>query len=159
MPKNIRTWVVVADSGRAQLLVPDEDVAHLLHADFPGLPAAELNRHARDATSDRPGRSFTSAGGGLRHAIEPRHDYHKLEKHKFAAAVANALNHSCLAQDYDRLVLVVPPRTLGELRGLLSDRVQATMSVVPKDLTKSSAQEIWLEVADIVRHPPLTRTA
>ena len=33
MTKNIRTWVIVADRGRAQLLIPDEDEAQLLPAD------------------------------------------------------------------------------------------------------------------------------
>jgi protein required for attachment to host cells len=158
MTKNIRTWVIVADSGRAQLLIPDEDETQLLPADLPGLSAVDVSRHARDVKSDRPGRSFSSERGGVRHAIEPRHDYHKQEKHKFAAAMADAINRACLAQDYDRLVLVVPPRTLGELRSLLSDRVQAHMSVIPKDLTKATTSTIWLEVADAVRHPPLTRT-
>lgn len=157
MPRKLRTWVVVADSARAQLLIPDQDNATLHPADLPGLLSSELDRHARDVTSDRPGRSFNSSGDGVRHAIEPRHDYHKEQKHKFAEVVANAINQACLAKDYDRLVLVVPPRTLGELRGLLSDRVQTQMSVIPKDLTKATIQEIWLEIADVVRHPPLTR--
>ena len=159
MLKSIRTWVVVADSGRAQLLIPDEDETQLFPADLPGLSSLDVSHHARDVTSDRPGRSFGSAGGGVRHAIEPHHDYHKQEKHKFAAAMAHAINQACLAGDYDRLVLVVPPRTLGELRSLLSDRVQAHMSVIPKDLTKSTTPAIWLEVADAVRHPPMTPTA
>jgi protein required for attachment to host cells len=155
MRKTVHTWVVVADSGQAHLFAADEDETHLIPLEVPGVPAAEPPHHARDLTSDRPGRSFSSAGGGVRHAIEPHHDYRKQEKHNFVAALAQSLDLAFQAKKYDRLVLVVPPRTLGELRHLLSAPVQAGMEVVAKDLTGATIDALWSEVAPIVRRRPV----
>ena len=151
-----RSWIVVADSGQAHLFSTDRDETHLVPFQLQGLAAAEPAHHAHDAGSDRPGRKFSSAAGGEHHAVEPRHDAHKLEKHKFTAVLAEALNRACEAKSFDRLVLVVPPRTLGELRHLLSHHVQATMDVVPKDLTRAPLESLWAEVSGIVHHRPMT---
>ena len=61
-----------------------------------------LGRHARDLGSDRPGRSFASSGGGVRHAIEPHHDARKMEKHKFAEEAVRFLDDACAADRFDR---------------------------------------------------------
>jgi protein required for attachment to host cells len=43
-------------------------------------------------------------------------DYHQQEEDRFAAAVAEMLKRRALANEFDSLVVVAPPRTLGELR-------------------------------------------
>lgn len=156
MTKTKDTWVVVADSGRARLFIVDEHVTGLIPAELSEL-SVEVHHHARDLKSDHPGRSFSSAGGGARHAIEPHHDYHKLEKHNFAAAVAHALNRAYASGEFNQLVLVVPPRTLGVLRKMLGDSVQARMQVIAKDLTKATVDQLWTEVASLVRVAHLTQ--
>jgi protein required for attachment to host cells len=158
MRKRIRSWIVVADSARAQVFETDEEQTRLIQRELTGLPEQEVAHYSRDLGSDRPGRNFGSAGGGVRHAIEPQHDYHKQEKHAFAVALAEALNRSHQAKEYDRLVLVVPPRTLGELRHFLSASLQASMEVVPKDLTKAPLESIWAEVATLVHRRPISAT-
>lgn len=158
MPKH--TWVMVADGAHAQLFVPDDEATTLVPAELPGLTEVEIHDYAKDTASDRPGRTFSSSSGGPRHAIEPHHDAHKMEKHKLAAAVAKALDHACGAGQFQNLILIAPKRSVGELRSLLSERVQdRIVSVIPKDLTKASIPELWLQVGPIVRHPPLTKTA
>jgi protein required for attachment to host cells len=159
MPKSTRTWVIVADGAVARLFVPNDDETALVESKLPGLHASELHAHARDVNSDAPGRSFASAGGGTRHSIEPRHDPHKMEKHKFAAAVAKALDESCEARAFDTLVLVAPNRSVGEFRILLSERVQARIGqVIAKDLTKATAADLWPKVARTVRNRILAQT-
>ena len=149
-------WVMVTDSGRARLFIADEHVTGLIPAELPEL-SVEVHHYARDLKSDHPGRSFSLAGGGARHAIEPRHDYHKLEKHDFAAAVAHALNRAYASGEFNQLVLVAPPRTLGELRKMLGDSVQARMQVIAKDLTKATVDQLWTEMASLVRAAHLTQ--
>jgi len=158
MSKRVRTWVLVADSARARLFTANEDETELLPAALPGVVPAP-HRHARDVKSDRPGRTFSSASDGPRHALEPQHDYHKLEKHAFVASIAEALEHAATAHEFDRLVLVAPPRTMGEFKSLLPKRIQDTMHTIPKDLTKASAEKVWMETAEIVRRRPVERTA
>jgi protein required for attachment to host cells len=147
MRKHIRIWVMVMDAGRVQLFDLDEKSRSLHPRSLPGLPAEGPHAYARDLKSDRPGRSFGSAHSGTRHAIEPRHDHHKQEKHEAAAQVASALERSFIAHEYDRLVLVAPPRAVGEMRILLSARLQSQMDTIAKDLSKATSAEIWNEVA------------
>ena len=86
--------------------------------------APQSRRHTHDLVSDRPGRSFSSSRAGQRHSFEATHDPHKLKKHKFMVELADMLDDACQRKDFDQLVLVAPHRSLGELRGLLSERVQ-----------------------------------
>jgi protein required for attachment to host cells len=152
-----KTWVVVTDSAHAKLFVPNEDVTMLDAAPLPGMP--EVERHARDVTSDRPGRAFGSSGGGVRHAIEPHHDYHKMEKHDFVAALAKTLDRAALGGEFEHLIVIAPPRTVGELRTLMSDHVEAKLvRTIQKDLTKAAVAELWELIGPTVRRPPLTQS-
>lgn len=131
-----KTWIVVADGARARIFSPDRKLGKLVPAGPSDLVAPASRQRTRDLKSDRPGRSFSSARSGARHAFEPPHDYHKLEKHRFMATLADALEEACGHGAFDDLILVVPRRSLGELRGLLSKRVSEHVShEVAKDLT------------------------
>jgi protein required for attachment to host cells len=155
MPALKKTWVVVADSAHAHLLVPNADATMLDPAALPAMP--EVEPHARDVTSDRPGRGFSSAGGGPRHAYEPQHDYHKMEKHQFVAALAKTLDSAARTGKFEHLIVIAPPRTVGELRTLMSDHVESKLvQTIQKDLMKASISEVWEQVGPTVRHPPLT---
>jgi protein required for attachment to host cells len=132
MKKNI-TWILVADGKRARIL----------HNDGPGLgltavPGGEHSielKPSREMTSDKPGRTQESATSS-RHAIEPRVDWHRFEKTKFAQSMAKILDEAGARGSFDRLVLVAPPRTLGDLRAALADTTRARVSAeIDKDLT------------------------
>lgn len=131
-----RTWIVVADGARARFFSPDSESAKLVPTGPVDLVAPASRQRSRDLKSDRPGRSFSASRSGVRHAFEPPHDYHKLEKHRFMATLAGALDNACGRRAFDDLILVAPRRSLGELRGLLSKRVQGSVrQEVAKDLT------------------------
>lgn len=158
MPKQNSTWIVVADGAHARFLTTDGTASGFVEA-RPELTNPEPHRFSRDLKSDRPGRSFASTGSGVRHAIEPHHDHHKLEKHKLSAAVAKILGAACEKGEFDRLVLIAPRRSLGELRGLLSQRVQSRiLKEIPKDLTKLEEPKLWTLVAPVVKKRPLAAT-
>ena len=153
MRKKHNIWVVVADGAHARFLAPDEQISGLQPAGPVELEATEEGRHSRDLKSDRPGRSFGSSGTGVRHAIEPKHDYHKMEKHKFAVEIADVLDHAALRNEFDSLILVAPSRSLGELRELLSKHVKDRLKhEVPKDLIKTPAPELWAAVEPAVKN-------
>lgn len=147
-----RLWVVVADGARARFFVPGYEEHGFKPTGPRELSSDSVHGHARDLKSDKPGRAFGSATvGGVRHAIEPKHDYHKLEKRKFAHMVAEALDHAHAEHAFDQLLLVVPRRSLGEFRILLSDQVKATIKeIVAKDLTANSDEELWQKLAPVV---------
>jgi len=129
-----KTWVLIADGARARILD---------HAG-PGAPLEPVLEEAgsksrlptRELGSDKPGRTQESIGDGNRHAMAPRVDWHAFEKHLFAKEVAKILDQGAQDNAFDRLVLVAPPKTLGELRSLLGKATQARVSAeINKDLT------------------------
>ena len=120
--KPVRTWIVIADGARARVLVNKgvgKGVAPVEGAVFEveHPPSGEL-------TTDRPGRSFDSVGGG-RHAMEPSSDPRRRAKKAFLRELAAFLHKQAEAKAYDRLVILAPPQALGDLRGEISDQVQA----------------------------------
>ena len=79
------TYVLIADGARARLFVVEEGTADLkpaLGQEFIG-----TNLPSREIGSDRPGRSFDSAGFG-RHAMEPPTDPHRHAERVFAQEVS-----------------------------------------------------------------------
>ena len=148
--KSRRIWFVVADSARAQILMLNSKKTGFTDVDGVDLTAPEVRVPARDLKSDGPGRSFGFSRGGTRHAIEPHHDYHELEKHKFIIYLAETLEKAHAAGQFDSLVLVAPSRSLGELRTSLSEQVRTSVEYeLAKDLTKHSGQLPWLHLAPI----------
>ncbi len=141
-----RIWITVMDSSRARFLKLEN--GQLLAACPVVLADSESRGHSRELKSDRPGRNMSSARSGVRHAIEPQHDYHKLEKRKFAARVAELLGQAFERRQFNELILVAPRRSLGELRGLLSANVQACLRhEIPKDLMKHETSDLQRQLA------------
>jgi len=138
--KPIRTWVLIADAARARVfetrgigsgLPTVQDLA--LHAEL--APSHEIG-------ADRPGRSFDSVGAG-RHAMESTSDPHREQKRQFARRVAEAIEARRAAKSFDRLVVVAPAVTMGDLRAALSDKVKAAVAAeVVADLTNTPASEL-----------------
>lgn len=144
------TWVVVMDSTVAHFYALRKDDAGR-HLEV----AAEemrsgLHRHSSDLKSDEPGRAFRAGGSAARHAMEPRHDYHKLEKHDFVHAVCLFLENAFDDHAFERLVIVAPERALGEFRHEISDKMRRTIRhEVAKDLTKLGPQDLWVRLSSV----------
>lgn len=137
------TWVLVADGARARVLMTrgwEHGLEPVGHHEFVG-----DRRRTREIGAERPGRVFESADSS-RHAYAPRVDWHEFEKERFAREMAGMLNRARVEQRFDRLVLVAPPATLGDLRREL-DRatVRTVFAELPKDLTH-------VEVRDLPAH-------
>ena len=145
-----RTLIVVADGARARFFEPRHDTHTLVAAAQADMVAPESRLQNQEIVSDRPGRGFGSADASThRHAFEPHHDPHKLEKHNFTAELARTLDGLC--GQYDRLVVVAPPRSLGELDTLLTPQVKKMVShQVPKDLTGANPPDWWRAVEQVL---------
>jgi protein required for attachment to host cells len=133
------SFVLVADGKKSLFFRNDGD------ADFPNLIVERVDGHSdpadREIKSDEPGRAFSSVGAG-RSAYEET-DFHQQEEDRFAAATAEMLKARALRNDYDALVVVAPPRTLGELRKHYHKEVERRLvAEVPKDLVNAPVAEI-----------------
>lgn len=111
-------------------------------------PSLELEREivqdnppAREQGSDQPGRAFSSVGQG-RSAYDET-DFHLLEQDRFAVQMAEFLKKRALNNEFDRLIVVAPPRTLGAMRKHYHKQVeQRLVGEISKDLTGHPVNEI-----------------
>jgi protein required for attachment to host cells len=70
-------------------------------------------------------------------------DFHQQEEDRFAAETAEFLKKRALAQEFDALVVVAPPKTLGELRKRYHKEVtDRLLGELDKDLTGVPVREI-----------------
>jgi protein required for attachment to host cells len=154
-PRHKRTLIVVADGARARFFEPRHDAHALVSASQADMVAPGSRLQNQEIVADKPGRGFGSAEASThRHAFEPTHDPHKLEKHNFMAELARALDE--LSGQYDRLVVVAPPRSLGELDPLLSPQVKKMVSHrIPKDLTGANPRDLWRALEKVLPTPAL----
>lgn len=99
------------------------------------------NAANRDQATDAPGRS--SGGGGNRSSAMGETNFHQIEEDRFAAEAADVLRVRALSGDFKSLVVVAPPRTLGELRKHYHKEVESRIvDELHKDLTGCSVEEI-----------------
>ena len=134
------SFVVVAD-GKKMLFFRNEGDAEFLKLEVERKREQELPAD-RDLKSDEPGRAFDSSGGAGRSAYEET-DFHQLEEDRFAAETAEMLKMRALRNDYESLIIVAPPKTLGELRKHYHKEVEKRLAgEIAKDLTGHPVTEI-----------------
>jgi protein required for attachment to host cells len=133
------SWVLVADGEKALFLRNHQDtreydlrVVWHTHSESPA-------SHAQG--SDRPGR--TSVPSSPRRAALQEADWHQLGEDRFAAKVAAILNHAAQDNAFEEIVLIAPPRVLGELRTeLTSQAMKKVVAEIPKTLTNHPIEKI-----------------
>lgn len=139
--KKTVTYILVADGARARLYA-NHGVGKGLQPVSGATHKADLHHHDREILTDKPGRGHNSVGEA-RSAMEPPTVWHRFEKHKFAREMAKVLDAAAANKAFDRLILVAPPATLGDLRTELGDATRKmVMAELPKDLTRHAEQEL-----------------
>jgi protein required for attachment to host cells len=136
--------VVVAD-GRKMLFMRNEGDAL-----DPSLQVerkrVDDNPRDGDQASDAAGRAMSTRTAGANWTsgsnVENA-DFHQIEEDRFAAETAALLKARALRNDFEALIIVAPPRTLGELRKHyhkeVADRIKAEIG---KDLTGHTVPQI-----------------
>ena len=133
--------VVVAD-GRKMLLFRNEGDER-----FPKLEVVEHEEKSvparEDFATDEPG-TMRDYGAGMnqRSGMEET-DFHQLEEDRFAADTAEMLRKRALRNEFTKLIVVAPPRALGELRKHYHKEVEARIiGEIAKDLANRPTDEI-----------------
>jgi protein required for attachment to host cells len=140
-------WIAIADGEHARFV--RRDASNVLRT-ISAVDSASAHLRSRDIGSDRPGRSFESAGPA-HHAVGEPQDLHRLEKDRFAQFVAGELNAAAAREAFDELLLVAPAHAMRELRGALNDgAVKKLVGTLEKDLVKTPDHELWSHVKDWV---------
>lgn len=144
-----KTWVLIADGGRARILENNgpgsglEEVTGMTFThDLP--PTHELAR-------DRQPRSFESVGSA-RHPVDTGLDLHRKEKELFAGELAQTLEKELAKKSFDALVIVAPAKAMGELRAAISEKVRAKVGKeLVADLTKTPDAELVSHLGEVIR--------
>lgn len=155
-------FVVVADGRKMLFLRNEGDAVH------PNLQVERKRVQDNPKDSDQKtdaagGASSTQSGagapavaqGGSQHALGggaqfapsrgtmEETDFHQLEEDRFAAETAELLNARALNNDFESLIIVAPPKTLGELRKHYHKEVENRLAgEIDKDLTRHTIPEI-----------------
>ncbi|TIQ38400.1 MAG: host attachment protein [Mesorhizobium sp.] len=129
-------WVIVADGEKALFLRNEGDTK------YPNLQVVhemeQENPATREQGTDKPGRYAE----GPRSAIEET-DWHRLGKERFADDIADRLYKLAHRGQFEEIVLIAPPRVLGEMRQKLHKEVcEKVQAEIPKTLTNHTIFEI-----------------
>ena len=143
MPNDV--LVVVADGRKALFFRNQGD------AEYPQL---ELERKReqdnppnREQKTGDAGRSFSS--GDARRSKMQETDFHQLEEDRFVAEMADLLYKRAHANEFEKLIIVAPPQSLGELRKNYHRTVtERIIGEIDKDLTGHTVGDIEKIIAD-----------
>ncbi len=135
-----KTWAVALNGARCRIL-------RGVSRRGEGVPAELVlrseSRNLRDIMSDKPGRSFASAGGGRRSAMEYASDPLAEDQREFIRQIIALLESHRRAGDFDKLAIFAEHDMLGQLRQMLPQTLaDLVIHEVPKNLLHLSAQEL-----------------
>lgn len=146
--KPVRTCILVADGAHARVYL-NQGPGHGLKEIQEFADSRDI-RESRDIASDQLGRSFDSGGEG-RHAMEPPTDPKRHEIKEFHREVADGIVSAFKANRFDRLVLVAPPRTLGNLRNEIESEPSLKIHAeINKDLVKSPRDDLLKYLGEVI---------
>jgi protein required for attachment to host cells len=139
------TWVVVADGTRARLFNRHRNRKL---EEFDTLLSPEHRLHEGDLVTDRDGRAFDSAGSG-RHAMGNKNVTKDHEMSLFAKRVAARVEEGRNKGELERLVLIAPPRFLGQIRANLSGPAADLVALtIGKELTTLTPEKLEAHVPE-----------
>lgn len=146
--KKVSTCIVVADHQHARFFRNDGPNKGIQSID--GLSFDTHLSRTSELMTDGTGRGVSSHDG-RRHGMQARSDAHQQQGRAFIGEVASTITKQMDGSDYERLILIAPPRALGELRELLPPRVQAqVVGELAHDLTKATPEQILGHLGDYV---------
>ena len=128
--------ILVADGRKSLFFRNQGDAA------FPNLSVVEKDGRKdaahHEIASDLAGRASNTLGSSMEEA-----DFHQQDEDRFAAETAEMLKERVLRHEFESLVVVAPPRTLGELRKHYHVEVERRIvAELPKDLVNTPVAEI-----------------
>lgn len=144
------TWILVADAARARLLsaVDDEPAVEIAAFTQPGSRIA-----GHDLDADRPSRTHDRLGAA-RHAIEPRTPARDVEAGRFAKFLCLRLQEALDQGEFERLVLMAPPRFLGHLHAAMGKRLRAAIvAETGKDLVSETHAQVAARIREVIAPP------
>lgn len=133
MPLANNALVLVTD-GRKTLFFRNEGDEHQIDLRTEAHDEREEVSFNRELATDAPGVSFQSAGAG--HSTYEETDFKQLEEDRWAHSAAEEVNKRALANGFDALAIIAPPKTLGVIRKKLhKEASRRLVCEIPKEMT------------------------
>ena len=133
-------WILVANQAEARIYSADRIPGNLVLIDT--LTHEEGAAHARDLTTDAPGRVHDRMGSA-RHSMEPDTGVKEEGRRRFVKEMVDQLKAAYLRGDFTRLVLLAAPGVLGVIRKTLgSELTTAVIKEIPKDVIGQDLNKI-----------------
>ncbi|MEM7433620.1 MAG: host attachment protein [Myxococcota bacterium] len=144
------TWVLVAHDAGARLFEnrgPGKGLVLLERIEH-----ADGRQSDQEFDADRPGRSFRrNAGDARRSAMSRSEGPRDRAVADHARRLASKLEDGRVADLFERLVLVAPPKFLGRLRGALDEpTARCVVGSLDKDLAASDEAELVKQVGQVL---------
>lgn len=135
-----KTWALVLNHARCRVL---RGLSARSGDALEELVLRAESRKLRDIMSDKPGRSFASAGGGRRSSMEQSSDPVAEDQREFIRQIIALLESHRRAEDFDRLMIFAEHDMLGYLRQMMPRTLtDLVIREVPKNLLNLSKQEL-----------------
>lgn len=126
-----RILIVVADGEHARFVQPAEN--RTLHT-IESFDAISAHQRTSDLGDDAPGATYHT-GSTAHHALNPRHDRHRLEIASFCQFVAGQINER--NHEYEKLLVIAPSSSNAGIVSHLRPEARTKMiGTIRKDLTK-----------------------
>jgi protein required for attachment to host cells len=140
MKKRKPDWLVVCDASRARILrVPARDEEW---TELECVSPTEGRARSGALVSDRPGRAIRPGGLGRQAPVDAA-DPTDAASRRFALELGRRLERGFDAHEYEALILVAPPRFLGQVRDALTPPVRRRVRVsLDKDLMRVTTREL-----------------
>ena len=133
-------WILVANQAEAQIYSAGQIRGNLVLVET--LTHEEGAAHARDLTSDAPGRVHDRMGSA-RHSMEPDTGVKEESRRRFVKKMVARLESAHFRGDYDHLVLLAAPAVLGVIRKTISKKfTNVVVKEIPKDVIGQDLDKI-----------------
>ena len=98
---------------------------------------------AKDSDMKTDGAGSNAQSGGFGRPSYEETDFHQLEEDRWARHAAKDVNKRALANDFEALAIIAPPKTLGELRKQLHKEAARRVVVeIDKEMTGHTIADI-----------------
>lgn len=141
-----RVWILAADNYLARLYKRINNDLELIGEAEPdeSLFESEINNKTM-------GRMVRATGSTAHHKFEPHTNKSKQEALNFARDISDFLEQIETADVFDKLVVIAPPKMLGDLRSSFSELLKKRIvGEVDKDLTKLNNQDFEKALKKII---------
>lgn len=129
------TYILVSDGSKARIYASDMNKHNLRLINTLSLETARM--HSHDLGSKKPHGIFE------RNRPEAKVDLHAKAKKDFARHIASLLNNGVIAHEFQKLILIAPPKFLGSLHSMLTKgTIDLVIKEIKKDLTGSDEQNL-----------------